>query len=188
MNERLVQLEKEAQQYQVQLNEQHQKLFIDSLTNIPNRAAFDERYELEFERAKRYDSNLNLAVIDIDHFKKINDTFGHTAGDKTLAALGRLLKKWLRSSDFVARYGGEEFVAILPEISPKDCAIALQQLCDKVAAIPFVYRGEKLQITISIGAASADFSKSRLDLFERADKALYQAKNNGRNQIIAADK
>lgn len=188
MKDRLTVLEKEARQYQAQLNEQRQKLYIDALTNIPNRASFDERFEAEFDRAKRYNHALTLAVLDVDHFKKINDSFGHTAGDKTLSALGRLLRKWLRRSDFVARYGGEEFVILLPDVPVNQARPLLQKLCDNVAAVPFVYRGQNLTITVSIGAAQANLAETSLDLFEIADKALYQAKNNGRNQVVIAEK
>lgn len=187
MKERLSTLEKEARLYQTQLNEQRQKLYIDALTSVPNRASFDERFETEFERAKNYKRPLTLAILDIDHFKKINDSFGHTAGDKTLSALGRLLKKWLRHSDFVARYGGEEFVVLLPDVSTTQALPLLQKLCKNVAAVPFVYRGQNLQMTISIGAAQASLAQTSLDLFELADKALYQAKNGGRNQVVIAE-
>ncbi|WP_369410390.1 GGDEF domain-containing protein [Neiella litorisoli] len=186
MSKRLTELESESKNYQTRLEEQRHKLYVDNLTGLKNRAAFDERFEIEFERAQRYQLPLTLAVMDLDHFKAINDTYGHIAGDKTLGAVGKLLKQWLRASDFVARYGGEEFVLLLPQQTIASSTPMLNKLCKKIASIPFIYKGQKLNVTMSIGVAQADPKESRIALFDRADNALYQAKNNGRNQIVTA--
>ncbi|MBW8191850.1 GGDEF domain-containing protein [Neiella marina] len=187
MSSRLSELESESKDYQTRLEEQRHKLYVDSLTGLKNRAAFDERFEIEFERAQRYEVPLTIAVMDLDHFKSINDNHGHVAGDKTLSAVGKLLKQWLRTTDFVARYGGEEFVVLLPQQTQTSSLPVLQKLCNKIASIPFIYKGQKLNVTMSIGVAQMAAPESRIALFDRADNALYQAKSQGRNQVVTAE-
>ena len=186
MEERLVDVEKTANTYKKHLAEQKFKSLQDSLTRLPNRAAFDERMEIEFKRWQRYNHSLCMAVVDIDHFKKINDTFGHSAGDKTLKVIAQALKKTLRGTDFIARYGGEEFVILIPESSVADLLVPLNKIRESIKRIPFKFKESKVQITISIGATMFTKGDGPREAFDRADSALYKAKNNGRDQVIIA--
>ncbi|MCW8994668.1 MAG: GGDEF domain-containing protein [Psychromonas sp.] len=176
-------LQSETQNYQKTIKQQKKQLHIDFLTKIPNRAAWSERLQLEYNRYKRYKNQLHIAVIDIDKFKKINDTFGHLAGDKVLSVIAQTLQKSLRNVDFLARYGGEEFAILLPEINQQQRHIALEKLREKIKKIPFKFKKDKISITISIGCTNF-FPEDNIDsAFERADQALYHAKNNGRDQV-----
>lgn len=183
MRQQIRKLEEETTQYRSQLAEQRQQRLIDTLTQLPNRSAFDERLEIEFERFARYHTPLSLAIIDIDLFKRINDSYGHTAGDKTLHVIGQLLAKSFRRCDFVARYGGEEFVVLLPEQNPQELPAPLEKLRQNVMRLPFDFKGQKITITISIGATTFIPGDTATSAFERADAALYQAKAAGRNQL-----
>ncbi len=158
----------------------------DSLTGLYNRRHFTECAEREFLRSKRYKSDLSLAVIDIDFFKKINDTCGHSAGDYILKEIAYLILENFRKTDMVFRYGGEEFVVIMTETALDRAIIPLERLRKSIEEYPFYYDGKNLKITISIGVSEvieevADAQK----LFENADKALYKAKENGRNKIYS---
>lgn len=183
MQNRLSTLEKQAQEYRTRLDEQKTRLYRDSVTELPNRAAYDERVEIEFRRAKRYTTPLTLAIIDVDHFKLVNDNYGHIAGDKTLKVLGQMLNRWLRKTDFVARYGGEEFALLLPEQSVHNVKGVLERLCDRISKLPFKFKQKDVRISVSIGAAGCRENDTIESLFERADAALYRAKNNGRNRV-----
>ena len=181
-------LQNETKGYQRTINKQNSQLHIDFLTKVPNRSAWSERLNQEFNRYKRYKNPLKLAIIDVDKFKKINDSFGHLAGDKVLKAVAQTLQKSLRNVDFLARYGGEEFTLLLPEINQQQMYIALNKLCHKVKNIPFKFKKENIIITVSIGCTDF-FNGDDLDTaFERADNALYEAKKNGRDQVIYHDK
>lgn len=125
MESRLSDVEKEAEQYKRHLADQKFKSLQDVLTKLPNRAALEERMEIEYKRWQRYDYSLCVAVIDIDFFKRINDSFGHSAGDKTLKVIATALKKSLRTTDFIARFGGEEFVVLFPETKLNEMAAPL---------------------------------------------------------------
>lgn len=167
---------KEIQVYQ-------EKSLTDSLTQLPNRAAWDNQLESEWQRFQRYGSALSLAIVDIDHFKKINDHHGHLAGDNVLRAVAIQLKKYLRNTDFLARYGGEEFGLLLPETNIEDAAIALDHVRQKVNNAQFKFKDQSVSVTISIGISQATKESSPDLLFSQADTAMYQAKKSGRNQI-----
>jgi len=181
-------LQDETKDYQHTLKKQNSQLHTDFLTKIPNRAAWSQRLEQEFNRYKRYKNPLKMAVIDVDKFKKVNDSFGHLAGDKVLKVVAQTLQKSLRNVDFLARYGGEEFTVLLPEINQQQMHIALEKLCHKVRAIPFKFKKETITITISIGCTNFFDGDDLESAFERADNALYQAKKNGRDQVIYCGK
>jgi diguanylate cyclase len=155
----------------------------DALTGLFNRRHFESNFEREFERAKRYGSKLTIAVIDIDFFKKINDAYGHTAGDFVLKETGFLALNSIRTTDMLFRYGGEEFAAILTETAASDAVIPLERLRNAVEHHRFVFKGEEIKVTLSIGLSSDTTVASAQDMFELADKALYAAKNNGRNRV-----
>lgn len=183
LNEKLKATEDEATSYRNKLNRQQQRLQVDTLTQLHNRSALDERLALEYKRWLRYQSPLCLAIVDVDHFKLINDQFGHLAGDKALKVIARALSTALRDTDFVARFGGEEFVVLLPGINENNISLPLEKLRNVVKNIPFRFKDEKLSISISIGASLFQQGDRITDVFERADRALYAAKNSGRDCI-----
>lgn len=158
----------------------------DPLTGIHNRRAFDARLQEEFHRFQRYGQNFSLLVIDLDHFKRVNDAYGHTTGDQCLKEVTRRMAAVLRKSDVLARYGGEEFAVILPGI-PKEGALSVaEKLRTCVEKTRFLYQGRRIPLTISVGVATIiPEEKSPQGLFERADAALYDAKKQGRNCVVA---
>jgi len=160
----------------------------DALTRIHNRRAFDERLVDELRRHQRYNHPMSLLMVDIDHFKDINDRFGHLVGDEVLREVGSILSGTLRSTDFTARYGGEEFVVILPQTTEEHSRILAERLRALIAEARFSHDGELFSITVSIGAATLQPGAltKRKELLEKADKALYRAKNLGRNQVCTA--
>lgn len=184
LTERLQKMEAELQAAQVQVQQHRQKAMTDTLTQLPNREAYNTRLNQEFERFKRYGNPLSVVVCDVDFFKRINDGYGHQAGDRVLQIIAKQVKKGVRDTDLVARYGGEEFVVLLPE-SKKDAALAAAEKIRKlVEACPFHFRGERVQITISCGISEFKVGDDPVQVFERADKALYRAKEEGRNRCI----
>lgn len=183
MEEKLRSMREETESYNKQLKTHKHQHYIDGLTQLNNRTAFDERLELEYKRRLRYENNLGIAIIDIDHFKSINDQFGHLAGDKALKIVARTLSKSTRETDFLARYGGEEFVLLMPNITEESLKVPLESLRNQVQSLPLRFKNKQINITISIGATLFNESDELLDAFERADKALYEAKSSGRNMI-----
>ena len=176
--------EEDAANYKNRLNRQQQRLQVDTLTQLHNRSALDERLALEYKRWMRYQSPLCLAMVDVDHFKSINDQFGHLAGDKALKVIARALGSALRDTDFVARFGGEEFVVLLPGINENAIQLPLEKLRSVIKSIPFRFKDERISISISIGATLFRTGDRITDAFERADKALYEAKNAGRDRLV----
>ncbi|WP_447773801.1 diguanylate cyclase [Pseudomonas chlororaphis] len=181
--ERVSSMEQEAQGYREHLEEQRQKALIDPLTGLPNRAAWSERLEHEVAQWQQHGNTLLLAMLDLDHFKRINDNYGHLAGDKVLKIIAGVLRKRLRGSDFIARFGGEEFVLLIPNTSWPVGARLAETLRAAIEACPFHFKGERVTITMSIGM-SAFKPGERSDLvLKRADQALYRAKEAGRNRV-----
>ncbi|WP_226686109.1 GGDEF domain-containing protein [Stutzerimonas stutzeri] len=179
-------LEQAARGLRGHLEEQRQKALQDPLTGLPNRAAWNERLELEFARWQRYGGDLLLAVLDVDHFKRVNDGYGHLAGDRVLKIIGSELHKRLRKTDFIARFGGEEFVVLLPN-TPYEAGLQLMEsLRDSIGSCPFHFKGERVAITLSAGLTAFSEGDSTERVFERADSALYRAKDSGRNRVEAA--
>ena len=161
----------------------------DPLTGLYNRRHLDSNVEREFMRAKRYKNDLSIAVIDIDFFKKVNDTYGHLCGDYILKETAYLILETLRKTDIVFRYGGEEFVALLTETPLDKAKIPLERLRANIEKYPFNFNGENIKVTVSIGASSVNENINSADEFlDNADKALYTAKNNGRNKLFIFEK
>ncbi|WP_052440262.1 GGDEF domain-containing protein [Geobacter sp. OR-1] len=153
----------------------------DGLTGLFNRRVFDELLSVEMNRKEL--KPISLLLIDLDDFKRINDSFGHPAGDEVLAAVGKILKEGCRGSDLVARYGGEEFAVMLPS-TPSSVAFEIaQRLRTRIASTVFVFSGKTVKLTASIGIAQASQGSSGAveQLVSRADQALYRAKKNGKN-------
>ncbi|WP_085690417.1 MULTISPECIES: GGDEF domain-containing protein [unclassified Pseudomonas] len=181
--ERVAHMEQEALGYREHLEEQRQKALIDPLTGLPNRAAWTERLEHEITQLQQHGNTLSLAMLDLDHFKRINDNYGHLAGDKVLKIIATVLRKRLRGSDFIARFGGEEFVLLLPATTPAVGAKFLETLRAAIEACPFHFKGERVTITVSMGLASFRPGEHSDLVLKRADQALYRAKNAGRNRV-----
>ena len=184
MQNQLTSMEKSAADFKHRLVEQKYQSHHDSLTQVPNRTAYNERVELEFRRWKRHGDELSLALVDVDLFKKINDSYGHAAGDKTLQVIAQNISNCLRSTDFLARWGGEEFVVLLPGTGAQELNKPLEAIRKKIQRIPFKFKEQKVSITVSIGATCFVAGDSIDSVFERADNGLYEAKNTGRNKTI----
>jgi len=158
----------------------------DGLTGIYNRAAFNERLSREFKRARRYRLQLSLLMFDADHFKSVNDRYGHPAGDALLIAIAEQAKLCIRDTDMVARYGGEEFSVILPETDCNSAAQLAERLRLAIEGMQVEYEGQTLVRTVSIGVSclqNIDELTDEDDLLKAADRALYTAKENGRNRV-----
>jgi diguanylate cyclase (GGDEF)-like protein/PAS domain S-box-containing protein len=162
----------------------------DSLTGLFNRRFMEESLDREIHQATHNHRSLGIIMLDIDHFKSLNDTFGHEAGDTVLHELGNFLKYYIRKGDIACRYGGEEFLLLLPEASLENTRQRALELCEEVQSVQ-VYHQEKLMlrnITVSIGVAVFPaHGESRDEIVRAADKALYQAKKKGRNRVVGAD-
>lgn len=184
--ERVANMEKEAQGYREHLEVQRQKALIDPLTGLPNRAAWSERLDHEVNTWHQRGNSLSLAMLDLDHFKQINDGYGHLAGDKVLKIIANVLRKYLRPNDFIARFGGEEFVLLMPDSALEEALAVGEGLRAAIEACPFHFKGEPVTITMSMGLAQFQPGE-RSDLaLKRADEALYRAKAAGRNRVQAA--
>ena len=158
----------------------------DALTGLHNRRYLFDTLDQEKKRAQRYGTDLVVCMIDLDHFKRINDIHGHPAGDAVLLEIGNLLKRWARETDFPCRYGGEEFAVILPSTNLEGGRLACERLRRMVSEHRFVYGDMTLHVTISIGMAQYGHTSEETvsDLIKRADEALYRAKREGRNRVI----
>jgi diguanylate cyclase (GGDEF)-like protein len=158
-------------------------MLCDSLTGLLNHVAFKLRLESELARAQRQNAPLAVAMIDIDHFKSVNDRFGHPAGDRVIKALSRLMTLRLRKSDIVGRYGGEEFAVVLPDTSIEDALPVIDKLRDEFSRLAFRRDGDAFSCTLSAGLAGATPNEDPAELLAAADKALYDAKHGGRNRV-----
>ncbi|TFW39211.1 GGDEF domain-containing protein [Pseudomonas putida] len=183
LSERVASMEHEALGYREHLEEQRQKALLDPLTGLPNRAAWSERVEREMLDWQENGGHLAMAILDLDHFKRINDNYGHLAGDKVLKIVADQLRKRLRGRDFIARFGGEEFVLLLPQTTPAVAAQVAEVLRATVEACPFHFKGERVVITTSIGLSAFRSGERSDQVLKRADAALYRAKELGRNRV-----
>jgi diguanylate cyclase len=181
--ERVAHMEQEALGYREHLEEQRQKALIDPLTGLPNRAAWSERLDQEVSQWQQHGNTLLLAMLDLDHFKRINDNYGHLAGDKVLKIIASVLRKRLRGTDFIARFGGEEFVLLMPATVPAVGAKLLENLRASIEACPFHFKGEPVTITLSMGLTAFRPGEHSDAVLKRADQALYRAKHAGRNRV-----
>ncbi len=157
----------------------------DDLTKVYNRRAGLIRLNEEFARAKRSGSTLSVAMVDADHFKHINDSYGHLVGDKVLTHIASTLKSGLRECDIVVRYGGEEFLILLPDTGGSQASLPLNRLRRKIAENNFEQNGLDIQMSVSIGIATmSSRDEDPMDTVLRADNALYFAKSSGRNKVV----
>jgi two-component system cell cycle response regulator len=156
----------------------------DALTGLMNRRAFLEAMDREKSRAERHTLPVSLLMLDVDHFKKVNDTYGHDAGDAVLRGIAAVLRKIARKSDFVARWGGEEFIVALAQTAEAGGRVAAERVRRAIAEATFTLSsGETLRATASIGLAGATAAFNLEEVVARADRALYAAKARGRNRV-----
>ena len=185
--ERLDAYQREIDDLRRELERVREESLIDSLTSLPNRRAFDQRVD---ELCAEPGTGFCLVIVDIDHFKSINDRYGHLFGDRVIRAIGAALKSGIKGRDFVSRYGGEEFAILLPE-TPVSGALVVAEGIRRTVAGSRIRRlnSEEVvgNITLSAGIAGFSGSDTSQGLFERADAALYRAKNQGRNRVVVAD-
>jgi diguanylate cyclase (GGDEF)-like protein len=171
-------------------NAYHEEIYrlttIDGLTQVFNKRYFMETLEREMGRAQRYRRDLSLIMFDIDHFKKINDTYGHLAGDHVLKQLASVIKTRIRREDILSRYGGEEFAIILPEIDTHNSTQFAEKIRALIEKAVFRFEDTDIPVTISVGVASVapDVHEAQ-EFIRRADAKLYEAKEQGRNRVIA---
>ena len=159
---------------------------VDPLTGAKNRAALDEILNREVELAHRHETALSLVIFDLDHFKQINDSYGHTIGDEVLRECVECTNQALRRTDMLFRFGGEEFVVLLPGVNATGAAQAAERLRNIIEKHVFSSRQGQVPVTISLGTASLTAEDTLKSFFDRADKAMYTAKNAGRNQVACS--
>lgn len=185
LSSRVQELEHEAEICRGQLNEQRREALRDPLTGLANRTAWGTELRMALERRRATPGELALAVLDVDHFKQVNDRFGHLAGDKVLKLIAEIVRRRLPEGGFLARYGGEEFVLLLPGYELAEARLLVLDLLSSVQSCPFHFKGERLPVTLSAGLAGFGAEEEDADeVFQRADQALYRAKQQGRNRLV----
>ena len=187
LQEKVNAMEAESQEVHKELQEERRRATTDMLTQLPNREAMEERIQEEYKRWERYRESTSLAMIDVDYFKHINDTYGHLAGDKVLQLLARALRENLREPDYIARYGGEEFIVVLPATDAETACDVLDKLRERIQGLPFHFRSERVVVTFSGGVVGFTEVGDPYRLLDRADRALYRAKEQGRNRVLLAE-
>ena len=184
MQQEIKALERQSKQFETRLHEQHLKSMQDALTKLGNRGAFDEHFAQQIVRFQKKPFELAIVVLDLDNFKAINDTYGHSAGDKTLQVIAKTMQQSISKDVFIARYGGEEFVLIFNNLNKKSIIQQLENLRKKIAALPFKFKSNNVNITVSIGVTHVTQADNVHIAFERADSGLYQAKARGKNLVV----
>ncbi len=175
-------LEHETDQLRSELEQQHARAMVDPLTGVPNRMGFQEQLNKEYARWVRYGNNLSVAIIDIDLFKQINDSYGHAAGDKVLSRVADTLAGAIREADTLCRHGGEEFALLMPETDIDEALQTVEKLRREIADCRFHYKQTPVPVSVSCGVAQFHDQESISSAFERADEAMYLAKQRGRNR------
>jgi len=183
LQEQLIATQDESTRLRDELAEQKARAQTDPLTNLPNRYYYNERLTQEYNRWRRYRSSLTMVIGDIDYFKRINDEFGHDAGDEVLKSVANYFMSTLRESDFVARFGGEEFIILLPETSLVDATKAMNKIRLGIKGLVIQHQNNKIPVAMSFGIAEFENHDTAKSVFDRADTALYRAKEKGRDQV-----
>ncbi|MFQ5560113.1 MAG: GGDEF domain-containing protein, partial [Nitrospinota bacterium] len=168
-----------------ELGKARMEMMKDTLTRLYNRRAFDERIEEQLNRFKRYGEGFCLIFMDLDHFKRVNDTYGHVAGDIVLKTVASIAKESIRSMDFIGRYGGEEFVAIIEKTETVSGKKVAEKIRKSIGGHEFIYKNQKVDVQVSLGVTGSRGGDTPQSITERADSALYQAKERGRNQVAS---
>jgi diguanylate cyclase len=187
MKARVDEAEQEVARLQNELAETSEMVRHDQLTGALNRKGLEETLERELARARRRQQPLCIALLDVDNFKSLNDTYGHQTGDDALVHLARVIRETMRPNDTLARYGGEEFLVILPDTSLPDAVSALTRLQRELTRRFFLHKNEKLLITFSAGVTACISGEPRAEAIARADAAMYRAKKSGKNRVVAAE-
>lgn len=167
-----------------QYNELFQQAQTDPLTGTLNRLGLEKSFSREMDLAKRNNSDLSLLMFDVDHFKKVNDSYGHDTGDQVLKDMTQHINNCIRTTDVFARFGGEEFVVLLNNTNRSGALLLAEKIRQHIENTPSYIDGKEIRYTSSIGVTSLTKRDDKESLFKRADKALYQAKNNGRNRVV----
>lgn len=178
---------KKVESLKQQMEKVKQEIIIDPLTRTYNRRAYDEKIKQEIMGFQRYSRPTALAIVDIDHFKNVNDSYGHRTGDGVLRILSGVMKKEIREIDVLARYGGEEFALILPHTSYEQALDVTERIRQKVEESRFTYKGKPFSVTISVGVGTLKAEDTLETYVERVDQALYRAKNSGRNRVVGEE-
>lgn len=178
---------KKVESLKKQMEKVKQEIIIDPLTRTYNRRAYDEKIKQEMMGFQRYGRPTALAIVDIDHFKLVNDTYGHRTGDGVLRILSDVMKKEIREIDVLARYGGEEFALILPHTPYQQALEVAERIRKKVEVSRFTYKGKPFSVTVSIGVGTLKENDTLESYVERVDQALYRGKNGGRNRVVGED-
>jgi diguanylate cyclase (GGDEF)-like protein len=185
LNETLNKLEREVEERRQIEVELRRLATRDPLTDLLNRRSFFEQAGMEWSRTLRHDTTISVLMVDIDHFKQINDSHGHAVGDSTLQEFALLCKRSLRTHDIVGRLGGEEFGILLPQSSSEAAGLVANRLLRQIRDMTFEVAGKQIRFTISAGIAERQPDDATIDqLLLRADRALYAAKHAGRDQVV----
>jgi diguanylate cyclase len=179
--------ELKVRKLEAELEQVSEQVSQDQLTGTLNRRGLDDAMQREMARAERRKSGLCVAVLDLDNFKRLNDTYGHQAGDEALVHLTKVVKKTLRPTDIVARYGGEEFIIVFTDTELGAAVEVMRRLQRELTKRFFLHNHERLLITFSAGVAKLEPGETQESVFVRADKAMYQAKVQGKNRVVAAN-
>ncbi len=184
LHEDLDSMKNEIATAQERARQLEQELLMDPLTGVFNRRAYDRRIKEELQRYQRYKHAFSVLLFDVDHFKKINDKYGHAVGDRCLKEIVKRIASVLRETDFLARYGGEEFIVLLPETASQGALQVADKLRKVIMNMEFIHKKDIINVTISLGVTEVISSDRRPDaIFNRMDQAMYQAKNAGRNRV-----
>jgi diguanylate cyclase (GGDEF)-like protein len=183
-NDQVKKLSKKIESLEKELEAAKAESKEDFLTKVYNKRALDEFMGIKEAEFIRYDHNYSIVMLDIDHFKAVNDNYGHDAGDLVLSAFAKILKKEAREVDIIGRFGGEEFMAILSETDLKGAVIFAEKVRKHIQKAKFMYKGERIDVTVSCGAAERKRNSSLDTTIKTSDSNLYKAKNNGRNQVV----
>ncbi len=187
MKSRVSEAEQEIVRLQNELSETSEMVRHDQLTGALNRKGLEEALDRELARSQRRQTPICVALLDVDNFKSLNDTYGHHTGDDALIHLARVIRETMRPHDSLVRYGGEEFLIILPDTPLPDAVSALTRLQRELTKRFFLYQNEKLLITFSAGVTAFRAGESRNEAISRADASMYQAKKSGKNRVVSAD-
>ncbi len=175
-------MEHETQELREQLIESEHKLHFDPLTGVYNRQSYDEKIQHELNRFSNHKASFSYAITDIDHFKQVNDSYGHSAGDQALKVIAQKMKRLVDKSDYVFRLGGDEFALLLTNTPIEEATAVVESIRASIAACEFHFKGNRVTLTLSVGLTFSQPNDTEQSIYERADKFLYKAKNAGRNR------
>ena len=185
LQQRLSKMEQESSELRRQVDDNRKKLMYDALTGARTRLSYEELLDQEIARYARYQETFSFALFDIDHFKRINDNFGHHAGDNALRIVARMMADHIRKTDFLFRIGGEEFAIVMPKTTLDQAATVVEEIRKAVGQSVFRYEEKRVDVSMSVGLTEVTPTDDATSIYQRADKALYTAKNSGRDRMAA---